>query len=77
MVIGGTSAVAPLMAGLIALIKEQKKKPAGFIHPALYANPAVCRDITTSDNKTMKNKTGYNAGTDWDPCTGWGVLFKL
>jgi kumamolisin len=77
MVIGGTSAVAPLMAGLIALINEQKKKPAGFIHPVLYANPALCRDITTGDNKTTTNKTGYNAGTGWDPCTGWGVLFKL
>jgi kumamolisin len=77
MVIGGTSAVAPLMAGLIALLNEQNKKPAGFIHPALYANPTLCRDITKGDNKTTKKKTGYNARAGWDPCTGWGVLFKL
>lgn len=76
-VIGGTSAVAPLMAGLLALINQQKGKPAGFINPILYANPNLCRDITTGDNKTTKTNTGYAAGKGWDACTGWGVLSKL
>ena len=77
LVIGGTSAVAPLMAGLIALLNEQNKKPAGFIHPQIYGDPSVCRDITSGDNKTTAKKTGYSAGTGWDACTGLGVLSKL
>lgn len=76
-VIGGTSAVAPLMAGLIALINQQKGTTAGFINPLLYANPNLCRDITDGDNKTTKTSTGYAATKGWDACTGWGVLSKL
>ncbi len=78
MVIGGTSAVAPLMAGLIALINQQQGKPAGFIHPQIYGAPIeACRDIVSGDNKTTSAKTGYAAGPGWDACTGLGVLFKL
>ncbi len=77
LVIGGTSAVAPLMAGLIALINEQKNTPAGFIHPQLYKTPALCRDIVSGNNITTSAKTGYTAGPGWDACTGLGVLFKL
>jgi len=76
-IIGGTSAVAPLMAGLIALINQQKGKPAGFINPSLYATPNLCRDIISGDNKTTTTNTGYTAGPGWDACTGWGVLSKL
>ncbi len=76
-VIGGTSAVAPLMAGLIALINQQKGKPAGFINPVLYSTPNLCRDITSGDNKTTQTNTGYAAGKGWDACTGWGVLSQL
>ncbi|MEO7027869.1 MAG: S53 family peptidase, partial [Acidobacteriaceae bacterium] len=36
LVIGGTSAVAPLWAGLIALANQQNGKSAGFINPAIY-----------------------------------------
>jgi kumamolisin len=77
MVIGGTSAVAPLMAGLIALINEQSGKPTGYIHPQIYANPGLCRDIVMGDNKTTSKNTGYTAGPGWDACTGLGVLSKL
>ena len=38
-VVGGTSAVAPLWAGLIALINQQRGTPVGFVNPTLYANP--------------------------------------
>ncbi len=77
LVIGGTSAVAPLMAALIARVNQAKGKPVGFIHPALYANPKLCRDITQGDNITTSTKKGYKAGPGWDPCTGWGVLSGL
>jgi len=77
LVIGGTSAVAPLMAGLIARINQQTGKPAGYIHPLIYSTPGLCRDITTGNNKTTSNDTGYVAGPGWDACSGLGVLSKL
>lgn len=76
-VIGGTSAVAPLMAGLIALVNEKNKSSAGFINPKLYASPNLCRDITKGDNITTTTKKGYKASKGWDACTGWGVLSGL
>ena len=77
LVIGGTSAVAPLMAGLLALFNEQYKKPSGFINPQLYSTAGLCRDITEGNNNTTSAGTGYSAGVGWDACTGWGVLSKL
>jgi kumamolisin len=67
-VIGGTSAVAPLWAGLIALINQRSSQPAGFLNPLLYSASfaAAFHDITTGSNG------GYNAGSGWDPCTGLG-----
>jgi len=76
-VIGGTSAVAPLMAGLIALINERTGANAGFINPKLYSTPHLCRDITKGDNITTRTKKGYKAGVGWDACTGWGVLSNM
>ena len=64
--IGGTSAVAPLWAGLIALANAQNKTSAGFLNPTLYTNPAAFRDITSGNNGA------YKAGPGWDPCTGLG-----
>lgn len=77
LVIGGTSAVAPLMAGLIALINQQSKKKAGFINPLIYSTPGLCRDIVQGNNITTTVKLGYTAGPGWDACTGLGVLNKL
>ena len=73
LVIGGTSAVAPLMAGLIARINEGRKKNAGFVHHQLYNNLPVFRDVVQGDNITTSNNTGYKAGVGWDACTGCGV----
>jgi kumamolisin len=51
MVIGGTSAVAPLWAGLIARMNTLIGQPVGFIHPIIYkASRVVCvtsRSATT------------------------------
>lgn len=67
--VGGTSAVAPLWAGLIARINQGLGKPAGFINPLLYAAPAnaTFRDITQGNNGD------YKAVTGWDACTGLGT----
>jgi kumamolisin len=69
-VIGGTSAVAPLLAGLVALLNQGLGHPVGFLNPLLYGSlagsPAI-RDIVQGDNGA------YQAGQGWDACTGLGV----
>ena len=70
LVIGGTSAVAPLWAGLIALMNQKLSHPVGFLNPLIY-QPLVgkgsFRDISSGDNGA------YSAKQDWDACTGWGT----
>ena len=68
MVIGGTSAVAPLWAGLIALNNAQNGKTAGLIQPQIYAAKAASafNDITSGNNGA------FSAGPGWDACTGLG-----
>jgi kumamolisin len=66
-VFGGTSAVAPLWAALIALINAQLPAHVGFLNPTLYAKAAgALRDITAGNNGA------YHASAGWDPCTGLG-----
>jgi kumamolisin len=68
LVIGGTSAVAPLWAGLVALINQSIGKNAGYINPLLYeaSVESSLHDITVGSNGT------YSAGPGWDACTGLG-----
>jgi kumamolisin len=65
-VIGGTSAVAPLWAGLITRLNAAKGSPMGLINPLLYQNPGVCNDITQGNNGD------FAASAGWDACTGLG-----
>lgn len=69
-VIGGTSAVAPLWAGLFALINATAGRPSGQPHVVLYANPGAFRDTTSGNNES--NGIGYVATQGWDACTGLG-----
>jgi kumamolisin len=69
-IVGGTSAAAPLWAGLIAGANARRGTPLGFLHATLYRNAAAFRDITTGDNRS--GGVGYAAGSGWDPCTGLG-----
>ena len=77
LVVGGTSAVAPLVAALIARMNEKLKTPLGWIHPKLYAKGFLFRDITIGDNTTTVGKKGYAATEGWDACSGWGVVSGL
>lgn len=72
-VIGGTSAVAPLWAGLAALINQNAARPIGFFLPQLYANASWLREITQGDNNPSGSNIGYPAGAGWNACTGLGV----
>jgi kumamolisin len=67
-VIGGTSAVAPLWAGLVAVANQQLGAQAGFIQPAIYGAKAASafNDITVGNNGV------FSAGPGWDACTGLG-----
>ncbi len=68
-VVGGTSAAAPLWAGLIALCNEQLGQNVGWFHRTLYG--LLSRDNALNDI-TSGNNGAYEAATGWDPCTGLG-----
>ena len=67
-VIGGTSAVAPLWAGLFALINQSLGTNVGYVNSLLYSakEEATFHDITSGNNGA------YSAGPGWDACTGLG-----
>jgi kumamolisin len=67
-IVGGTSASAPIGAGMLTILSVQLGRPIGFFNPLAYSatvSPAF-RDITSGNNGTYIAKTG------WDSCTGWG-----
>ncbi len=66
MVIGGTSAVAPLMLGLHALLWELVGATFDFGN-LIVTNPQACYDVTVGDNG------GFRAGPGRDETTGFGV----
>jgi subtilase family serine protease len=61
-VVGGTSAVAPLMAGLFAAFGAK----LGFVSPALWTNQVTFNDVIQGDNGF------YRAMAGPDPCSGLG-----
>ncbi len=71
-IVGGTSAVAPLWAGLIALINHHLGASLGFINSQLYSlGEADFHDITSGNNDDS-GLGYYTAGVGWDACTGLG-----
>lgn len=73
-VIGGTSAVAPLWAGLIALCNEINSSKAGVNHQAGFINPKIYPSSaeTAFHDITKGNNGEYPARKGWDACTGLG-----
>jgi kumamolisin len=73
--IGGTSAVAPLWAGLIALFNQKLGHSVGFLNPTLYGLPpgsGSFHDIVTGNNDISGSGGAYAARAGWDPTTGLG-----
>lgn len=74
--VGGTSASAPIFAGIINLINEERiakgKGPIGFLNPTMYAHPHAFNDITIGNNPGC-GTGGFNATPGWDPVTGLGT----
>jgi subtilase family serine protease len=78
---GGTSATAPMWAGLIALADQYAGRHLGFVDAAIYRigrsrlYHEAFHDVTTGDNSVSfppRMIAGYRATSGWDPVTGWG-----
>jgi kumamolisin len=73
----GTSAAAPMWAGLVALLVEGNGgKPVGFLNPLLYRLQAegaqVCTPILIGNNIAPGSDIGFQAGAPWNACCGLG-----
>ncbi|CAK7231434.1 hypothetical protein SCUCBS95973_007915 [Sporothrix curviconia] len=81
--LSGTSASAPVFAGVVALLNAARRSkgqaPLGFLNPWLYNNTAALIDITAGAGEGCTNTTYFaspvrwNATTGWDPVTGLGT----
>jgi hypothetical protein len=82
-VANGTSASAPLWAGLAALINERALEndvsAIGFLNPALYnlakgpAYGALFHDVTQGNNTNSSSPTKFFSVAGYDLCSGWGT----
>jgi kumamolisin len=80
LVIGGTSAVAPLWSGLIALLNQKLGAPLGFLQPKIYALPSssgAFHDITSGTNGAFPAKPGWDAATGLGSPSGGNLLKAL
>ncbi len=85
-VVGGTSAAAPVLAGIITLLNQhQGSKGLGNINSNLYrlAQTNIFHDITTGNNivpcvtgtrDCTSGSFGYGAAPGYDPVTGLGSV---
>ena len=79
--VGGTSASAPLFAGLVSLLNEARtqkgRPPMGFLNPWLYAHQDMLTDIVDGSNAISRSGTaapyGFNCTKGYDPVTGLGT----
>ncbi|MBV9793314.1 MAG: S8 family serine peptidase [Actinobacteria bacterium] len=71
-VYGGTSAVAPLWAGLIARLSQSTGKTFGLIQTLLYPGVTAGQAAAGFNDITSGSNGAYSAGPGWDPCTGLG-----
>lgn len=70
--IGGTSAVAPLWAGLVARLAQATGKKFGLLQPLLYAGVPAGAAAPGFNDIVDGNNGAYKAGPGWDACTGLG-----
>ncbi len=67
--LGGTSAVGPLWAALVARLNQRLGTRVGYLNPLLYESIAP-----TGFNPVLKGTNGgYRARLGWDACTGHGT----
>jgi kumamolisin len=71
--VGGTSAVAPLWAALLARLAQASGTSFGLIQTALYSGIQPGVDVAGFQDITVGNNAAYSAGPGWDACTGLGT----
>ena len=71
-VYGGTSAVAPLWAALIARLAQATRQKFGLLQPVLYSGVTPGTDVAGFNDITSGNNGAYSAGPGWNACTGLG-----
>ena len=80
-ILSGTSAAAPVFAGMISNINAARSErglgSVGWINPLLYMNHTkFSNDITLGDNHCAANGVccpqGFSATPGWDPASGLG-----
>lgn len=68
--------MAPLYAGLVAVMNENLGVSVGFINPTLYSIGAGALNNVSGPpgpaNNSFDGTTGYPASTGWNACTGLG-----
>ena len=83
--ISGTSASAPVFAGLVSLVNSyrlyQGWSSVGSINSAIYSNNGVfANDVVSGDNYCTSNSSrccasvGFTCDSSWDPVTGFGSI---
>lgn len=82
--VSGTSASAPVFAGVISLINAARldagKSALGFLNPTLYSSELTSsyNDVTEGHNKCTAGRVccdeGFEATQGWDPLTGFGSV---
>ena len=70
----GTSSVAPLYAGLVAVLNARLRTTLGFLNPTLYLNPSMYNDIADGVSNSTDGVPGYTSVKGYDACTGWGSI---
>jgi kumamolisin len=78
-VVGGTSAVAPLISGLVALVCQLNGKKCRLLNDRLYAQRTLaCRDVTSGSNGAFQGATGYDLATGLGTPLGnnWPTVFR-
>ena len=71
----GTSFASPMWAGIAAEMDSAHGNGLGLLTPTLYALGAAGENGTAPvsfNDVTQGNNCLWNAGTGWDPVTGWG-----
>jgi subtilase family serine protease len=73
---GGTSFAAPMWAGFIALVNQQRVAnglgTVGFINPTIYNQNVTSQYSTDFHDVTSGTSGSYSAVTGFDLVTGWG-----
>ena len=76
-VFGGTSAVAPLYAGLCALLNAATGHAIQHLGALCFANPTVCRDVSVGSNGAYRAKPGVDAASGVGSIDGTRLLTTL